>query len=319
MISESLAIGYHESLCRYLDEDGELVVLRLDPGGLILASNGGFRRLVKLEKFLGKPELANYLADGEVPRFAGLRPGESRPLSLHFLLPGGVVQSIRGMLYGGEREVLFLGERDMLSGGEVMAKISGFNAELTNLNRKLQKKNTEIARANALITELMNKDELTGIANRRNFMDTLPKAISFARRHGHPLALVMADIDHFKAINDRFGHDEGDRVLRRFARILADSCRQEDLPTRFGGEEFILLLPGTTEKSARAFAERIREAVQDDVVLVSDHPLTASFGVTTLAADDTPETLIKRADIALYEAKRYGRNRVVVWTEAPAA
>lgn len=307
--------GQKAALIRYLESDGDLVALRLDCEGRIVAANGGFCRLVKEEMPLPKPELAAYLAAGEVPRLDGLSAGESRPLSLHFRLPQGFILSFRGRLYSGPEDLLFLGERDMLSGGEVVERLSALNGELTKLTRQLQKKNAEIARANALITELMNTDELTGIANRRHFMEMLPKALSFARRHGHPLALAMADIDHFKAVNDSLGHDAGDRILKAFARILADSCRQEDLPARFGGEEFVLLLPGTTAQSARLFAERIRETLQSGVVPAAGRSVTASFGVAVLVAEDTSESLIKRADVALYAAKEGGRNRVVVCGE----
>jgi diguanylate cyclase (GGDEF)-like protein len=120
----------------------------------------------------------------------------------------------------------------------------------------------------------------------------------------------MADLDHFKDINDTFGHDGGDRVLRAFAQLLLDSSRTEDLPSRYGGEEFLLLLPGTTGQQAAVLAERLGQSLESLEISGISRRVTASFGVTQFQAEDTAETFTKRADEALYEAKALGRNQV---------
>jgi diguanylate cyclase (GGDEF)-like protein len=167
-----------------------------------------------------------------------------------------------------------------------------------------------LEKAQVQIITMMRSDALTGLANRRFFLEILDKAMSFAARHQQPLSLIMADLDYFKSINDTFGHDGGDRVLKAFARLLTDSVRKEDLPARYGGEEFMLLLPGTDLKEATALAQRIRLTQENLTVSGITRQITASFGGTQFLAGDTAEAFIKRVDEALYEAKALGRNQV---------
>ncbi|OGI67098.1 MAG: hypothetical protein A2W18_01885, partial [Candidatus Muproteobacteria bacterium RBG_16_60_9] len=156
-------------------------------------------------------------------------------------------------------------------------------------------------------------DSLTGLYNRGYFQSSLTKEFSAARRKERPLSLVLVDIDFFKKINDNFGHQVGDAVLKHVAKILKSGCRDSDVVARYGGEEMVLILPETNLDHALEVAERIRRALaeqsySDDSVNV---PATASFGVATLNAQrDSAEALIKAADEALYRSKKEGRNRV---------
>ena len=175
---------------------------------------------------------------------------------------------------------------------------------------ELWRRNEALEEANATIRRLMNQDSLTKLANRRGLEETLERAISFARRTAQPLCLVLCDIDHFKAINDTFGHVAGDEVLSSFARVLDNSCRREDTAARFGGEEFVLLLPNTQLDRAVGIAERVRGNM-GRIELEGDTTLTASFGVAECWIDDTSESLIARADEALYSAKEAGRDKVM--------
>jgi diguanylate cyclase (GGDEF)-like protein len=122
---------------------------------------------------------------------------------------------------------------------------------------------------------------------------------------------MMADLDHFKRVNDDYGHAAGDRVIKAFAECLSVNSRKEDLVTRYGGEEFIALMPNTRAFQGELFAERVRSTLADMDLLGNGNRLTASFGVAELAADDTGDGLLKRADEALYKAKENGRNQVV--------
>jgi diguanylate cyclase (GGDEF)-like protein len=159
-------------------------------------------------------------------------------------------------------------------------------------------------------------DLLTGVHNRRWMNEMFPRQISRSEHAHHPLALVMADIDHFKRLNDTYGHATGDVVLKAVARRLSDTLRPTDFLVRYGGEEFVALLPGTTAETAHIAAERVRKAVQDEEYLSTDNAttlrVTISLGIATLQAGDTLDQLIERADVALYQAKAAGRNRVVV-------
>lgn len=205
----------------------------------------------------------------------------------------------------------FVGEDDPAT-----ATLAQLNQEMTNLNRELQKKTRALRSAKDTIEKLARTDELTDLANRRHFRDELETALYSSERHEFPVAICMADLDHFKTINDDFGHDMGDAVLQRFARILEEYSRKDDLPARWGGEEFIILMPHTCAEEGRGVAERIREKLKGIRPDGLGREVTASFGVTEFVPSENPDDLVNRADEALYQAKENGRDRVVV-KEAP--
>lgn len=156
-------------------------------------------------------------------------------------------------------------------------------------------------------------DPLTGVKNRSTMESAIHREMELARRHGTTLSVILMDIDHFKQINDRFGHLCGDQVLRSVAQCAEQTIRESDMLFRYGGEEFLILLTGTYREGARMLAERIRENIQQ----LAPHAemkmhLTVSLGVTCIDESDDIDTLFKRADAALYQAKNNGRNQVVV-------
>ena len=164
--------------------------------------------------------------------------------------------------------------------------------------------------------ELAVTDQLTGLHNRRYMEGQLGALVKRATHGGDPVSALMIDIDHFKKINDNFGHDIGDEVLREFAVRLASNVRAIDLPCRYGGEEFTVIMPGARLDDAQRVAERIRLHVAGSPFRVAGGrellTVTISVGVaTTLGESDTPDLLLKRADEAVYEAKAAGRNRVI--------
>ena len=159
-------------------------------------------------------------------------------------------------------------------------------------------------------------DGLTGLHNRRYLDNHLKLLIDRALARGRPLSICITDIDRFKSVNDTYGHDAGDEVLRDFAHRVRSTVRGADLACRFGGEEFVVVMPDTPADAAAAIAERLRTIVEDRSFALpgSDMPLsiTASLGIATLnPGGDTAEALLKRADTALYQAKNNGRNQVV--------
>lgn len=165
--------------------------------------------------------------------------------------------------------------------------------------------------------ELAVIDPLTGLNNRRYMMGQLDTLFERLAPGIEPVALLMLDIDHFKHVNDTWGHVLGDEVLREVAVRLAASVRAIDLPCRYGGEEFVVVMPGTRLSDAVRVAERIREEISGKVFVSGDQeiPVSVSVGVSASdGAEDRPESLLRRADEALYEAKSAGRNRVVIHT-----
>jgi diguanylate cyclase (GGDEF)-like protein/PAS domain S-box-containing protein len=167
------------------------------------------------------------------------------------------------------------------------------------------------------LEHLATTDSLTGLLNRGHFIHTAEVEMERSRRYGRAVSLLMVDIDHFKKINDTYGHMTGDWVLTAFAKLCGDCLRQQDCIARFGGEEFAILLPETDELAAVAVAERFREAVSKlKIEGAGDTLLSVSIGISGIdVSEDTLTAALDRADIALYAAKRRGRNRVVFYTD----
>lgn len=156
-------------------------------------------------------------------------------------------------------------------------------------------------------------DPLTGVGNRRSLDAFIESEVRSSHAELTPLCLIMADIDHFKRINDTFGHQAGDDVLEQVAGVLKANVRTSDFVARYGGEEFTVVLPRTTTGNALSVAERIRKALSAKAIYFNGQPLghvTASFGVAAIQPSETPEDLVARADKKVYEAKLKGRNRV---------
>lgn len=221
------------------------------------------------------------------------------------------VEISRAELVARKREMVKITLAVMLGGmllsGWLALRMAG------NVLTSLDTAQRELRRQKEYAELLARTDALTGLANRRAFDETAEQEVQRALRYNTPLALVLADIDRFKAINDRHGHDLGDRVLQHFAQILSHSVRSIDLVGRWGGEEFAILMPGADLEEAIRVAERMRQAVK-----LAEPPLgeqacayTASFGVAAFRAETpTVASLLGQADAALYRAKANGRDRV---------
>lgn len=163
------------------------------------------------------------------------------------------------------------------------------------------------------LKRLASYDDLTGIYNRREGRKQLKKLARFCTRKKRALTVMLIDLDNFKSINDNFGHDSGDTILKIAADCLSNHSRSNDVLCRYGGEEFLIILPETGKKEALSIAERHRKALSKLSIPVTGNKslhITASFGVSELTLDDTDQELMKQADIALYKAKDLGKNRV---------
>ncbi len=194
---------------------------------------------------------------------------------------------------------------------------------IKRLQDELDQKNRELEQANKRLRKLSITDGLTDLFNHRHIHELLHEEFERTRRSGEPLAVAMLDLDRFKLVNDTYGHPTGDVILYETARILRETAREIDMVGRYGGEEFVVILPGTDEEAAAQFAERVRQAVSEYVFRDEAHEvrMTVSGGVASFpGADiDHPDVLIKRADEALYAAKEGGRNRIVRTSEIPPA
>jgi diguanylate cyclase (GGDEF)-like protein len=234
---------------------------------------------------LGSRALGESVSDGTWVLSAPLIPNE----------PGG---RTHGLITVARREQPFSQEdREMLRSLAAQATLA-----LENVDLHLQ------------VSRQAVTDELTGLANHGRFQELLGYELEQVRRYGHPLGLIMLDIDDFKGINDTHGHQQGDVVLRNVARVVADNSREADYPARYGGEEMALILPHTDVEGTYAIAERIRTAIEALRIPRKDRGgtlrITASLGVIA-SSDGEKDELIAEADAALYEAKRLGKNRTV--------
>ena len=185
--------------------------------------------------------------------------------------------------------------------------------QVVEANAQLTSQNDRLHQANEILEQLSITDGLTRLHNHRFFQDTLIREAKRADRTGEPLALILADIDHFKQWNDRLGHAGGDEILRRVSRVMNTQVRETDLLARYGGEEFAILLPNTPMEGAVALAQKIRSTVSETAVLLTppseQQPVTISLGVAAYAGDR--KKLFNDADQALYLAKDSGRDCVM--------
>jgi diguanylate cyclase (GGDEF)-like protein/PAS domain S-box-containing protein len=215
------------------------------------------------------------------------------------------LQSAKGEVTGGIIACADITMRQVLQ-RQIERQIS----ELQSAYKGLDDSQSHLQEANERLSRLAAIDSLTGINNRRTIFESLEKTISSTNRTGRPASILMIDIDHFKAFNDKHGHLLGDVVLKFVAGLIQSGSRMHDEAGRYGGEEFLVVLPETDESEAMLVAERIRESVERHDC--QGHRVTVSIGVSTFKAGvPTSEQFIAAADRALYEAKRGGRNRVV--------
>lgn len=208
-----------------------------------------------------------------------------------------------------------LGRKDR-TGGQTALLLRDVT-ERDRMEQELRDTTIALRSANEELERLANTDSLTGLANRRHFMDALGSELDRSQRYDRPLSLILLDLDHFKRVNDTYGHAAGDQVLKATADVMRSVCRDVDLPARLGGEELAILLPETRTEGALALAERLRERLERwDHRDEADAPftVTASIGVATREGQDrgSADGFLQRADAALYRAKAGGRNRVAV-------
>lgn len=214
-----------------------------------------------------------------------------------------------------DNDDVVLTTRTALHAFEQEREIERQNEQLRRVNAELEtlvaERTRELVEKNAELERMAVTDRLTGLFNRHRLDQILADECAREHRYGAPFAVALVDIDHFKAVNDEFGHQAGDRVLVELAGLLAQHTRHADVAGRWGGEEFLLIFRHTTLDGARTSADKLRGLIAAYPFAIVGHR-TVSFGVAASGAGETPEQLLARADAALYRAKENGRNRVEV-------
>ena len=202
---------------------------------------------------------------------------------------------------------------------EAELKSQVYVAQLKQLNQLLEQrvreKTEELERQNLILQRMVVRDDLTGLFNQKAMYARLEQELARSNRYGRRLGFIMLDLDFFKQVNDRYGHQIGSETLKRVAQVILGSIRSVDWAARFGGDEFCIVLPETDSTGTRAVADRIRTNVETHAFHEGPPQLrlTASVGLSVFDAGLSPDTLVKRADVALYRAKAAGRNRVEIW------
>jgi len=297
-------------LARVVIDKTSLIVAELDLGGRLICANRAFSSL--LERCQWKPgsSLRRHLSTADFRRLkSACSGGRSDTFRITFIATTGersyechAMRTALGAVIVGDIE-----ESDHL----LVSEFSRINSDLADAGRSLVKANAELERANEEIRALSRTDPLTQLANRHWLSEVMPREIARSLRSERPLSLMLTDIDHFKRVNDEFGHPAGDATLRAVAAVLKSKARSTDLVVRYGGEEMLILLPDTDLTGGCRLSERIRQALERKPVAEIGRPITMSFGVSQLRNGDELESLVERADKALYRAKQSGRNRVV--------
>jgi diguanylate cyclase (GGDEF)-like protein len=315
--------GQSGPLCQWLMESEAIFVLLLAPDGSIHARNRAAERIFPSLDPAANPgqKIWDYLvsSDAEHMRQRLSDSGELHDGSFLLNLTDGEESPITweaGLIHC-SGSILLLGTQEHRQDTHFHTEIIKLTNDLSMMMREAARKNRELQEANATIERLARTDSLTGLVNRRTLDATLLRETARAERQGAGLSVIAADLDHFKLVNDQFGHRAGDQVLERAASVFGLQMRPYDMAARYGGDEFMLLLPGTSTDAAMSVAERIRGNIAQIEVPAAARQITVSLGVASWSPGDTTDSLLARADAALYAAKRTGGNRVHTAWGAP--
>ena len=255
------------------------------------------------------PEVTRILITGYADLGAVIEAVNDGRIFYYVTKPWEADQLLAIVRRGAERNRLLVENRRLLD------ELRRANRELEERVRRrtedLEQRNRDLEEARQRVEELLRVDPLTGVANRRRLEEALDAEIEEGGRYAAPFSVIMVDLDHFKQVNDRYGHVVGDVTLQQAAHALATHVRRVDLVGRFGGEEFLIVSPHTGVADAGRLAERLRAVLEVQEMPFAGR-ITASFGVAEWRAGESRAELVGRADAALYRAKEKGRNRVVV-------
>lgn len=229
---------------------------------------------------------------------------------LQRVMQGGAITGVESEDYDSEGNLHYV-IRSAFPIRNLQREVVGAIVSVVDVTYRVEYEN-QLKQLNQKLKNLAVTDGLTGLHNHRAFQDYLEEQFQVAMRNKQPMSLILMDVDHFKQYNDTYGHQAGDEVLRRVAEILKEGVRDGDFVGRYGGEEFVVVLPRTDTENAIAVAERVRRSIESAEWTL--RPVTASLGVASVRPDmETRQEVIEAADQALYEAKRNGRNRVEAW------
>ena len=304
------------ALFHWVAESDAVFAALLSAQGKVLAGNPAAGQIFRggetrpcIADFLVKPD-----ADLLMHRLTSGSPPTPDPFLVNFASAQQNPLSAHAVLVQHEDEFLLIGAFEQRFGSLLQEEMLDLTNRLAVLTRELNQRVRELEEKNRMVEHLARIDDLSGLQNRKTFFQHLTSELVQAKRTRKPLALIMLDLDSFKKINDRRGHLGGDRAIEQIGRLIRECCRTSDLAARYGGDEFVLLLPGSDITQAAAIAERVRSRVEASDMPQFGEQITVSLGVASYNFKESEEELIARADQALYQAKQGGRNCVCQWS-----
>lgn len=309
-LSLQLPIAYHHSPLSYLGKDEAI-----DRTNKVIYLSG----LLANVFYSDRPEVFHRRFVGEAHKLLGLDPALTDTLAAEVHTEVNRAASYFGMELKLEHSIEEILQEANERLGQLNMTYDQMNRELLDAKMALHRLTRELQEKNRRLEDLANLDGLTGVFNHRYFQSFLQKEINRSQRHGHPLSLVMADVDNFKGFNDRFGHQAGDFILKEMCEVTATLLREYDLIARYGGEEFAFVLPETEAEAAVKVAEKIRARLAKTTFERDGqrHQVTLSLGVATMDSATgplSPDELIARADQALLQAKKRGKNQALCYS-----
>lgn len=321
--SKSLIEHLYEILAKddhCLDPLDAVVIARISEDGQLLQANHGCRRIMGIadDSRLLPKDVRNFFIQPSFSQLLAAHPEPGQPVHRGIINMGNIntrCRSLTGAVYRADRELLLLCEYDVAEMEILNARVLALNEQLAETQRNLARANRRLQESESQLRAMSLADPLTGLANRRHLMEFLQTELDRSRRYSEPFSVIMTDIDHFKQVNDRFGHDVGDEVLLAFSNLMKNSMRTVDLVARLGGEEFIIAMPMVKLDGAVTIAERLRTKTRELRFTGMENSITASFGVAQLQSGDSIESLLKHADEAVYASKHNGRNHVTAYLQ----
>jgi len=301
------------SALHYILESGQVLFIQTDDEARVRHCNKAFRHTFAIATEHTGFHLFDYLQplnQGRLSGGYGQQPGlpavfTSSRTSSKFLF----------QVYENNDQYYLFGIPEQADENVQASLLSDLTSQMGNLVQELKRVNRKLLEANRHIEQIAQTDELTGLYNRRYFLQRLVEEIAHAERHHRSLSLVGLDVDGFKAVNDDLGHLAGDALLTQIGAILKSLSRTSDIATRQGGDEFSIVLPDTGLASSLMFAERVRQSIRDNCNLEQELAISASIGVAEFEPGEDINQFLHRVDMAMYQAKKTGKDKVCCYQQ----
>lgn len=298
------------SLPAWLRELRAVAVALIDEDGRIVEANQGFLASLPPDT----DSVVDHIEEPSFFRWAQCATGEDGAIfdGLIHIGADGIKRTFAGRIYRQQQRFLLVAEMDIAAFEKLSGELDGANRELDEIRRQLNRRNLALQKSLDDLKEARQQDMLTGLALKTRLFERMDEEILRWERYRRPLALIILDLDYFGAVNEEYGREVGDEILRHVATLTQQAIRSMDVAVRYGAQEFAVLLPETNEMGALIVADRLRMELESQIILPLVKPLTASLGVALLLEGENRREFCLRAERAVRHSKLNGRNRVTM-------